>query len=304
MMTKSLSFLKLQALILLLGLFTASCSEDDAEEELAPSVTNSVAYNGQTYEIKNGLILNYGSNASHYNNDIIVSDGTFSMEETENGTFALYLELYSAGTSGFQPGTFQFAEEDDDVAESTSFFTANSGLIIETNADGVVDDGDEVIHITAGTVTVSGSGTDYTLVYDVTLENGKTLKGGYAGSSTSIDRTEDDNDDNEEEDESEEEPVAPLSYFMLDDQHHYFTQGVAHSIGIWENDSTGRFHEILLMDEGFQIDDEGNYTGEGLWLNLTLVAKEAGQIEEIIRGMQILVRRIRQVMLLILHGKA
>lgn len=269
--------LKLQALMLLCGLFMISCSEDNPEDDINPSVTNAVLYDGTTYQINRGLIEDYGPDNSHYNYDMILTDGTIGDNDVDNETFIFYLELFSAETSGFKTGTFTYVYEEElsEMEAGKSYFTSNSSLYIDVNNDGIVNDDDEEISVTGGTLTISGSGANYTLVYDLTLENGKTLKGGYEGSFTVSDEKEDDDDSTDEEDDQE----SGSGYFKTGNIKYNVIQGVAHSVSVWEYDSTGRYHEILLMGDGFVIDNNGEYTGEGIWMNLTLVAKEAGKIE-------------------------
>ena len=186
--TFSLKFLTLLAFA---SLFIISCSKDDDDDDDANN--NTVVYDGTSYTMVDGLVSDYGSydpidlgTASHYNIDfaivdavlVQVTEGDYTYwNPGENTTIWAYAELFSSGTASFQTGTFVFIDYDTATAESIE------GKIFFTDVEvGVISGTSELeFEATAGTVTVSGSGTNYTISFDITLENGKKLTGGYSG---------------------------------------------------------------------------------------------------------------------------
>lgn len=58
------------------------------------------------------------------------------------------------------------------------FFFNEAYVAIDTNGDKELEDEDEVA-VTDGTIQVSGTYPEYTLVYDLTLANGTALRGSF-----------------------------------------------------------------------------------------------------------------------------
>lgn len=189
---KSIFNLKFIVLLAIASAFLMSCEKDDDDDD---GGSNSIVFDGTSYSIKDGLISDYGAYDTHWNYDFVLVNAALT-EVTEDGytyfdapeaTFYVYAELFSPGTSSFQTGTFQYMSYDasaEDVDGKYYFYDVTVGT---RNADGTNEMDYEA---TAGTVKVTGSGSNYTIEFDVTVEGGKTVKGSYSGTFKTEDETE------------------------------------------------------------------------------------------------------------------
>jgi hypothetical protein len=150
--------------------------------------------------MEEGVILDYGSftlygqNDTHTNYDFYVSDGDIEygnddVEEIE-GSLAIWAELVAPDASDFKTGTFNFVDNDNDGSLNNAqkeakykdkFVFPSAKVYIDTNGNGILSD-DTPMQTTSGTIKVSGSQPNYTIEYNLTLANGKTVKGKFAGS--------------------------------------------------------------------------------------------------------------------------
>jgi hypothetical protein len=170
-------------------LASVSCKEDE-ENVPAPIQTGNgsgnVVFNGKTLQAKTGVYEDKGATSlgedeeSHYNYAFNITDASAS--SLTRMTFNLYLEVFSAGASSFRTGTFEwfhpFEYEEEDILGKNGFWGA---LYVDSNNDGALGVGDEMHEIWGGQATVSGSGKDFTISYNLTLENGKTVTGSFTG---------------------------------------------------------------------------------------------------------------------------
>lgn len=180
-------------LLLSVSLVITSCKDD--KEEPAPEIINSIEYNGKKYDIKDGLIEDYGpedvsSANSHYNYDFYISNtaitGTIDNYTFLGSTFILYLELFSPGATGFRTGKFDIVDPATvtDLGQLNSKYILGSNVVVvDTNNDNDLQDefNNETYEIaTGGSITVSGDGGtnhSYKIDYDLRFSGGKTLKG-------------------------------------------------------------------------------------------------------------------------------
>lgn len=142
-----------------------SCSEDD--ESNTPSATNGINYDGQEVGISSALIEDYGGFSS-YNYD-------FTLSGTSNEVpYSFYAELFSPvieGQTGFRAGTFSFSTST--PLEPAFYFT-----------DAYIKVDGTTYRVNGGKIVVSGSGTNFTLTTDVTLNNEIPLTVSYSGEFT------------------------------------------------------------------------------------------------------------------------
>ncbi|BDD11790.1 hypothetical protein FUAX_42220 (plasmid) [Fulvitalea axinellae] len=191
--------LKISGLLLIaliLSLYLASCSSDNDDEG---TTKNSVTLNDASYTLSDGLFIDYGAGQTHYNKDFYVIDGQFVQQTTngsngydvENAKLMIVAEMYSLGTEKFVPGTFEYIDGQtatpDDVKDISFFYPALA--VIDSNDDGKFTQTDTSFPIKGGKVTVSGTSPNYEVSYEVTLDNGKTMKGSFSGAFKSIDAT-------------------------------------------------------------------------------------------------------------------
>lgn len=192
------NFTLLIAVVLIASVFTG-CKKDNGDDELDTGSNNQLEYNGTKYPLKTGFVTNYGADENHINYDFIMVDGALGSEgEIENASAAIYLELFSAGTTAFKMGTYQFitVSDDDDYGDAKFLnknFFADAEIAIDKNGNKQIDD-NEFISVVGGTVTVSGTPHKYTVEFDLSLEDNKKAKGKFAGDFTYFD--EDDFDFN------------------------------------------------------------------------------------------------------------
>ncbi|MCC9166929.1 hypothetical protein [Pontibacter harenae] len=173
--------------VLLAGFALASCSDDD-DDNATPSLDDKVEYDGQTYNLRTGVVEDYGTGdvEGHYNYDFYVTDGTLVVEDDEaasleNAKILVYTELFSSGEAAFTTGTFTFVQDAESSQANGKHVFENAEVIVDSNNDNILDENDDVFEATGGTVTVSGSNNNYTLDFNLTLNNGKTARGNYSG---------------------------------------------------------------------------------------------------------------------------
>ena len=153
-------------------IFLVSCSKDDP----AP-IVNEVTFDGEVYTTSGGLILDSGTQGgTHYNYNFYVTDGEISLngntlEISASTNFYVYASLVSVGPDSFTPGNFEY---------TTSFQLIDKNIFVAPVIYVRGESGFDSTLGTGGTITVSGSGPNYTVTYDITFGS-KILKGTYSG---------------------------------------------------------------------------------------------------------------------------
>ncbi len=173
--------------------------------------TNSLSYSGAVYPLTDGFeqVFSFSPERrgdTHQTSQFDVADAGFRPLLIDVGVFDSLLiwrpdfatvwfraDLHSPGEADFTSATFQF--ESDDVDENGSevagrffFNEATFGVDLD-GVDGIDSDTDEFIDAVAGTITaIRGDGEQVTMSFDVSLEDGTTLRGNYSGSFPSVDR--------------------------------------------------------------------------------------------------------------------
>ncbi|RDC63401.1 hypothetical protein [Adhaeribacter pallidiroseus] len=196
---KNLLNLKLVALLLSIGLFTTSCKEDD--DPGTPTPIGNTEYNGQKYTIKNGYyavgdgIKLYGNANTHHLDFLFITDGTpqFSNDgditSMKDGKIAILGATISPDGASFKPGTFEYTNMAADVNltpaqveakyKNKAFFYES---IVRMDTDGDNNWEEEAdMKIVGGTIKVTGALPVINTEYNLTLDNGKTIKGSYGG---------------------------------------------------------------------------------------------------------------------------
>lgn len=164
------------AFILLITLFFQNCSSDDDKGN-----SNTVNYNNNSYELKSALAFNnnYYAPEGYTNYRFYFTDNRIDVENAQlYGSFFVYVELESLGSEKFNPGTFVFSDSEN----QPQYKIKSAHVNLDGNGDGLLGDSDdERIIANSGTVTVSGDNLNYTFIFDLSLENGKTVTGKYSG---------------------------------------------------------------------------------------------------------------------------
>jgi len=204
-MKTSLNSLKWATLALTFSFLTTSCDLFNKDKEDPKPATNEITYNSTKYTLDESLMIKYGSFSvygdedTHVNNDFYIANGnidynnsTGNVEEI-NGNLAIHAELASPGATEFKTGTFNYIDGSNDNSLSEAQLEAKyknkpffeAGIYIDTNGNGLMSD-ETPVKANGGTIKVSGSNNTYTLDFDLTLTNGKTLKGRNASTFSAI----------------------------------------------------------------------------------------------------------------------
>ena len=193
-------------LILLMGLSIASCSKDDEPKPASHTVSNT-EFNNKKYNIRNGFIQDEGTvdvfyddeadDKTHYTYSFILTDGTPDFEGRDvvslrDGSLVISAVLLSPGTTGFGTGTFEFIDftdfddmEEDDLKEEfkNRYFCPLAFVFTDTDSDEVWED-ETGFMVSGGSFKVSGTAPNYITEYDLTLVDGKKVKGSFTGKFT------------------------------------------------------------------------------------------------------------------------
>lgn len=215
---KNLFNLKLVVLLLSFGFFATSCDKDDDDNNNGnPSPNTNTEYNGEKFSIKNGYYVDggalslFGNSDTHYFDYFFLTDGTpqFAADgeitSMPDGKIAIFTALISAGGNQFNPGTFTYTDLTADVnlteAQVKAKYNNKSFFyhpFVRIDTDGDHDWEEEVdVEVTGGTIKVTDNIPNITMEYNLTLANGKTLKGKYAGkfNKLEVDIEDEDNED-------------------------------------------------------------------------------------------------------------
>ncbi|MEQ8623587.1 MAG: hypothetical protein RJQ00_02655 [Vicingaceae bacterium] len=183
----------------------SACSDDDSDDNNSGGTksptSNTITFDGTTYNLNSGLASDYGATtignsnvSSHYNYDFETLDGTITANQdttgdefirSANSTISIYVELFSPDTSSFKTGTFNYIPDSmvtEVSIQGKYWFSASD---VQLDNDGVVDgqfDGPNY-DVVGGSVIVSGTGpASYTLTYNLQFEGGRNLTGTYNSS--------------------------------------------------------------------------------------------------------------------------
>lgn len=174
-----------------------SCSKDDENEV---QTSNALVVDATTYTLAKGAYIDYqntilyGTTNTHYNYEFLTTDGIFvvnSANELEDvkGKIAVYVDLYSAGATSFKAGTYTFVSGANvatltDAQLKTKYENKNvcqyGFVVIGTIANASLGNVTE-IDVKSGSVTIEGTRPNFKIIYDLELENNKTVKASYSG---------------------------------------------------------------------------------------------------------------------------
>jgi len=173
--------IKLLIGLLLAGSLLASCESDDENNE-----SNNFLKVGDTeYDLSAGLLENYGMDEDStylgYNTDLTLISEGFSIEVDEDGNWemsgsgdAVYFEMFSSNGTTLDDHDYTFATTG--AIGTFSYGLYALGLDVENDGDY-----EDFQFITSGTVSVSTSGSEYTIEIDCYNEEGVKVTGYYKG---------------------------------------------------------------------------------------------------------------------------
>ena len=174
-----LHFTKLLCVFLLVGLILSGCKKD--EKEVDPA--NTVSYDGVSYDLAKGLLLDFGQHAKGqgYNIDVYLMSSGLTVHEkggmpdsTSGKGELVFFEMFSPVANSLAAGTYNF-----DGLQSAAVSTFDFGETF-INANYQTGTG-EVYRIVSGKVVVEKNNEIYTLTFDCTDYLGKPIKGFYKG---------------------------------------------------------------------------------------------------------------------------
>ena len=152
----------------------SSCGSDDSTQD----IINELFFDGTSLVGMEGIAVDRGEDEDHYEFAFAISDGSMNYNASSGGfqfstssQFIFSFGAASLGSSQFSTGTFEFRSVID-AAPDGNYFFSGAFVDIENSSTHLV---------TNGTITISGSSPDYTLQFDVTFADGKTLTGAFVG---------------------------------------------------------------------------------------------------------------------------
>jgi hypothetical protein len=190
MKTKNLLYILLSFTILF-----ASCEKN----ETAGLEISTLEYNGQKHTLTAGGIIDsqekitFGTTPTHKSYDFYTTDGEFVLNKAGEflnikGSVVAFAELNSPMGIEFKTGVFQYLDSSDDFKLSEQelknkydgkFFFTYGYIIAETRNNALLNFSNK-IDVESGSIKVSGTKPNFTIEYELVLENGKTASGKYS----------------------------------------------------------------------------------------------------------------------------
>ena len=172
---KMTKIIKTTLLIAMLGIVFVSCKKD--EEDPTPQKTNFFSIDGTEYSLSAGFTEEYGgSEATGYNFDLTVHSSGLTYREGDlisGQGEELYFELWSTSSTGLASGTYTSS-----ISEAPNTYTYGE-IYININAGDL--SADAAYEATSGSVTITVSGSTYSVNFDLTITGGGKLTGNYTG---------------------------------------------------------------------------------------------------------------------------
>jgi hypothetical protein len=174
--------LKLLVLLVSMSLISFSCGSDDDGDGGSSTGSGMLVYGDTEYQLKSGVIEDYGGYDGVYNFDISLVDSRLEVVDGEavptNDTFSgVYFELFTSNSADLEEGVYSFGNN----VESDAYTYA------EVIIDATYDDFYDAFEINSGTFTVLDDGSSYEFEFEGTVSNGTSFSGYYTGSLLSFD---------------------------------------------------------------------------------------------------------------------
>lgn len=158
---RAMLFFSIFAMFAITACDSNSTSSEATEEQDNGDASNSFTYDGSTFSLGGGEVEDYGDFLDGYRN----YDFYLYENNQLNSSYGIYFELFSLGESSFSSGTYSYSS----TPVQGNFFEYANLIFFES---------DTFLEAAGGSVAVTISGNTYTLVFDLTLDDGKNLKGG------------------------------------------------------------------------------------------------------------------------------
>ncbi len=151
---------------------------DKATSIITVTKTNGMQYDGNTYPLNKGHLMNLGIEVNNFYNlnvYLVSDDITITGIDMAGTGNVVFLNLWTNSPTELNPGTYLFSE-------NISLQTFSKGLVaLNFNVETELG---EKYECTEGKVTISKNGTEYIFDVSLTLENGKTVNAYYKGAIT------------------------------------------------------------------------------------------------------------------------
>jgi len=167
----------------MLVLFGVSCSDSSSSSTDAPADGNSFQYDGSTFELGAGFLIDYGAwTENSFNFDLILLGEGMQFDfdnDTGSGTGpVLYFELFSESESTLASGRYTFNEDWETYGQAGTFSFA---WMVE-NLDLSDDDQDiEPNFFSGGTMDVERNGSNFVITFSGTMESENEISGAFSG---------------------------------------------------------------------------------------------------------------------------
>lgn len=169
--------------LLMACILITSCSNDDDDTD----VQSYIAFGETSYDLSKGIIVNYGEYTEgiyEYDMEFFTSGFEFTYDDDDN------LDGISGEGQAIFFAIFSDGSEYPAVGEYTYSLTGEAGTFIYGQAYSYANtDEDEYIYsvISSGTVTVTESGNNYKISFDLKDVDGVSITGYYSESMTYMD---------------------------------------------------------------------------------------------------------------------
>jgi len=169
-------------LFAIMSLAIISCSSDDDNNNVEPSLvaaTGQFTFDGTDYNLRSGIIEDYGTEAGVSNFDISLFSKEFDVQNEDQAfdgnVDELYFEIFTEEANTLPNGTYTFSNSN----TTAGTFSISSGLELDFDYD--TDEGGTYFSFSAGTVTVIQNGPVYELEFTLTTSDDKSIIGSYKG---------------------------------------------------------------------------------------------------------------------------
>jgi hypothetical protein len=177
MMMKNQGF-KMAVLLLIFSIVFVACKKDAAKK-------SQIVYDGSEYNLAKGSIEYWGlENVSpnSYMFDIVLVSSEVTIDYVHNSASGVghgfVFELYSSSQNDIVPGTYTF-----DGLESYNANTFSwAGMFLDFDFANIFNKATTALEITAGTIDVAKSGSEYEITCNCTVTGGKAVTAYFKGS--------------------------------------------------------------------------------------------------------------------------
>lgn len=185
---------------LFMGLFLASsllmsCNKDDEDNDVSPK--NHLKIGETEYVLSKGTCENYGQmeddawqydgynlDLTLFSSDFTISTDSYGKLDASGSGQLIYFEMFSSKRNEFDSRDYTFSSSE--PYSVGTFDYSNFSINYSVNNDDA-----ELTEITSGKVTISKSGSEYSITINCISENGESVTGFFKGSLQYFDYTVD-----------------------------------------------------------------------------------------------------------------